>query len=374
MASSVDVVLLVYDQIEYTKTCIESIIKNTDYPYRLVIIDNGSLSPQTKQYLQDIKVDFKNRIVLLRNEINQGFVKAVNQGLDFSRQEEFSCIISNDTLVYPGWLSEMVAVAEKDSSIGLVNPLWELPKRFRVTKEDYFNRVVFHQKGQYIETDWARGFCFLLKRQVVEKIGGLDEAFAPAYYDDWDFSLRAIQAGFIIVRALGAFVWHFRNITYEQILGKKGLNEQLEQKKIIFESRWGRFKKVLLVIDKSLKNRTKDLQNAAIYLLRQQTRIVVLIGNTNFSVRHTNCFLKVIPDWFLKISVLFYLLRNSLGSANKRYDYVICSEQIKSFLDKFGFVRERFILKKIADLFRGNSLASEKRLDENYPPTRPRSC
>jgi len=343
---SCDIIIPVYNQLDYTRACIESIREHTGYEHRIIVVDDAS-GQETSDYLEGLSSS--NKIVLLHNASNLGWVKSVNKGIAYSKAD-YVCVMNNDTLVYPDWLSEMVNVAEKNNQIGIVNPVWELPKNFRGRKEDYFKNVIRRQQGKFIETDWGRGFCFLIKRKVLEKIGGLDEGFSRGYYDDWDFSLRAIQAGFTIVRAQGAFVWHYKNITYEQVFGKIGMNAEFNHKKQIFLSRWGKFKKVLLVIDASIKDRMGDLEKSALYLLRQQVRLVVLKGNSNFFVNHTNCLIKQTPDYFLKTAVLAHLMRNSLNSINKRYDYIICSEDMKFFLNKFKFITGKFALKKIANL------------------------
>ena len=196
-----EIIIPVWNQLDYTSSCLNSIFKSTRTPFRIIIIDNAS-DKQTAQYLDSIKEKYPKQIVLVRNCENLGWVKAVNQGLFYSKSL-YACVMNNDTVVYPGWLSEMISVAEKDKLIGLVNPLWELPKRYRGTPDGYFSKIITRQHGRFIETDYARGFCFLIKREVINKIGGLDEIFSPGYFDDWDYSARAIRAGFRCVRAEG---------------------------------------------------------------------------------------------------------------------------------------------------------------------------
>jgi glycosyltransferase involved in cell wall biosynthesis len=341
-----DIIIPVYNQSKYTKACLDSIKEHTDCQHRIIVIDDAS-DQETAEYLD--KLSSVNEIILLRNGENQGWVKSVNKGVGFSKAE-YVCVMNNDILVYPSWLSEMIGVAQKNSQIGLVNPLWELPKNFHGSRDVYFQNVIRKKQGEFIETDWARGYCFLIKRAVLDKIDGLDERYSPGYFDDWDFSLRAIQAGFIVVRAQGAFVWHYRNITYARILGKKGIDAELKRKKAIFDSRWGKFKKVLFVLDASIEDKISNVEKAALYLLRQQASLVVLKGKNNFFMNHTNCLVGETADYLLKPLVFLHLLRNTCRDLSKRYDYIVCSEDIKFFLNKFRFITGKFILKKMADL------------------------
>ncbi len=203
-----DIVIPVYNQLDYTRACLESIKNNTEYSHRIIVIDDAS-SQETKAYLEILEK--KKDIVLCRNENNLGWLDAVNKGIT-SALAEYVCVMNNDTIVYPGWLEEMVSVAQKNPQFGLVNPEWQIPKKFKGGREKYYYEVIKKQSGKFIETDWVRGFCSLIKRAVIEKIGGLDKVFAPGYYDDWDYSLRAIREGFLAVKAQGAFVWHYKNI------------------------------------------------------------------------------------------------------------------------------------------------------------------
>ena len=73
-----DIVIAVWNLKRYTKNCVESIIKNTDYPYRLILVDNGSL-PETRDYLESLKLDQRLKdhdYTLIRNEENLGATKA----------------------------------------------------------------------------------------------------------------------------------------------------------------------------------------------------------------------------------------------------------------------------------------------------------
>jgi GT2 family glycosyltransferase len=247
---SCDIIIPVYNQLNYTKACLDSIKEHTDCQHRIIVVDDAS-DQDTAGYLD--RLSSSGEIVLLRNENNLGWLKSVNKGIEYSKAE-YVCVMNNDTLVYPGWLSEMVKIAEKNAQIGIVNPLWELPKTFFGTRNAYFRAIVSKQKSKFVETDWARGFCFLTKRAVIEKIGGLNEVFSPRYFEDWDYSIRAINAGFICVRALGAFVWHHKNITYENVFGKSGMNKEFEEKRKIFCARWGEPLRILLISDSSLEN------------------------------------------------------------------------------------------------------------------------
>jgi len=336
------IAIISLDQLDYTRQCIESILKITEYPYRILIVDNGS-NKETIQYLKYLKE--QNFAEVIFNSENLGWVKAVNQAMLYS-DHGYVCIMNNDTVVYPRWLSEMVGTAQKDNRIGIVNPLWELPKRFKGTLDDYYSNVIKDQRGEFIETDWARGFCFLVKRAVIDKIGGLDEAFSPAYYDDWDYSMRAIMSGFRCVRAMGALVYHYRNITYSDILGGKELNNLLKEKGVVFYKRWGRPLKILLIIDDTMKIDLFSLEDFILHLLREQHTLFIIHNQKHFTIKHTNCTLQYVPH-FIRIRCSLNIMNNLRHSTLKRYSVILSSYKVKSFLEKVIFVKNDYTLKEI---------------------------
>ena len=72
-----DIIIPVWNQLEITRECLNSIFQNTDYPYRLIIIDNGS-ERKTGEYLNNLSTDKSMDILLVKNNKNIGFVKAAN--------------------------------------------------------------------------------------------------------------------------------------------------------------------------------------------------------------------------------------------------------------------------------------------------------
>ena len=115
-----DIVIPIWNQLPVTRECIDSILNCTDYPYRLILIDNGS-DPDTRDYLRSLEGIKDPGVVLIRNENNLGFVKAVNQGIKASRGQ-YICLMNNDTVAAKGWLSELVRILETDRDTGMVNP------------------------------------------------------------------------------------------------------------------------------------------------------------------------------------------------------------------------------------------------------------
>ena len=78
-----DIIIPVWNQLDYTSSCLNSIFRSTRILFRIIIIDNAS-DKQTAQYLDSIKKKYPEQIVLIRNRENLGWIKAVNQGIFYS--------------------------------------------------------------------------------------------------------------------------------------------------------------------------------------------------------------------------------------------------------------------------------------------------
>jgi hypothetical protein len=225
--------------------------------------------------------------------------------------------------------------------------LWEIPKYYRGSREDFFRRVICRQKGTAIETDWARGFCYLVNRRLYNAIGGLDPAFAPAYYDDWDYSVRAVHAGFRCVYAKGAFVWHHKCVTYESILGKESLNKALELKAKLFYGRWGRPVLILFILDPAIDGNLNQLEIFFLKLLRDQNKLVIMKPSAAHGINHTNYAVKRVSGFLFNWRVLIKILKNRAHHRVKRYYFIVASDKSYAFLNKISLIRRDYTLKKL---------------------------
>ena len=171
---------------------------------------------------------------------------------------------------------------------------------------------------------------------MIDKIGGLDLDFSPAYFDDWDYSMRAMAAGYRCVVALGAFVFHFKNVTYGTCGEKDQINTLLNEKSAIFYKRWGRPLKVLIVDD----GVSSDFEARISALLRDQNSIV-LVSSRRVGICHTNLHIIRVPRWLMGVAFFLILIDDTRHSVAKRIHLVLGCEEPGSFL------------KRIFSLFRG---------------------
>lgn len=248
------IIILAHNQLEYTKKCIDSILTHTQKPFELIIVDNGS-TDGTADYLESelARLIPEDRLRVIKNNENLGFAKGNNQGIAAS-QADYVILMNNDVVVTPGWLSKMVTCAEKNPRIGIVGPKSNYVSGPQLVEnvsydtkdlkglEKYADGFAEHNSGKVTPCWRVVGFCMLIKRAVIDKIGGLDERYGLGNFEDDDFSLRASLAGYESYIAEDCFVHHFGNRTFlaAQIDYKKSLNGNWE----IFKEKWGISKNV----------------------------------------------------------------------------------------------------------------------------------
>ena len=317
-----DIILPVCGQYEYTKQCIESIIACTFTPYKLIIINNGR-DPETKKYLDELAKDKRVESVIVQNDRNVGWGRALNQGLEFS-DAPYVCFQNNDTVVTRGWIRKMINILARRDNFGLINPSWE--GRPEGVPIDEYNSALEKIEGRFVETDWCRGFSTVVKKSVVKGIGKMDEAFGLAYFEDVDYSIRAIEAGFRCLKALDTYVYHERNVTaFRELEGKKW-NELHEKNKLICHQKWGRPLKVAMLLSgkSSGKNDLLDrVEDTVFYLARKQHHVDVWAPRRlrgRFS--HTNVRLRAYPPILFDLLTRWDLLSNKTASSAKRYNAV----------------------------------------------------
>lgn len=153
---------------------------------------------------------------------NRGIADAVEEGADYV------CLLNDDTLVSPGWLHKMIAVMEHYPEVGLVGPVSDNVSGLQ--QRTPLDGPISEQVGRLV------GFCLLIRRSVIDKIGGLDESFGLNFEDD-DYGLRAQAAGFKMRIALDSFVHHDSGITFKELDIDHA--EAMEKAWQVFSQKWG---------------------------------------------------------------------------------------------------------------------------------------
>ena len=215
----VSVIIPVYNQFDYTYNCVKSIIKNSgDIAYEIIIADDCStdVTREIEKVIENIRVEV--------TEKNVRFLLNCNNAAKHARGE-YILFLNNDTQVQKDWLRPLVELIERDDSIGMVGSKLIYPDGFLqeaggiVWKDasawNYGNRKNPEDpEFNYVkEADYISGAAIMIRRRLWEEIGGFDERFVPAYYEDTDLAFEVRKHGYKVLYQPLSQVVHFEGVS-----------------------------------------------------------------------------------------------------------------------------------------------------------------
>ncbi|MEJ8303599.1 glycosyltransferase [Saccharibacillus sacchari] len=244
IALKVSVVLITYNNLDYTKKCIDSIFQKTAYPnYELVIVDNDS-QDDTPAYLLDLQKNMPNVKVIL-NDQNLGFAAGNNVGIRAS-EGDYIILLNNDTIVTRGWISGLIKHLNKDH-VGMVGPVTnsignEAQIYVDYTSIDHMDRFAIDYTTQYQNQTYSQipvlaMFCVAFKAEIIKEVGYLDEDYEVGMFEDDDYSMALKKAGYTVACAEDVFIHHFGSVSFKKLQDKK-YREIFERNKMYFEKKW----------------------------------------------------------------------------------------------------------------------------------------
>ncbi len=216
----VSVLIPVYNQLEYTLKCLQSIAEHKpEVAFEVVVADDCS-TDATQQVLARI-----NGLRVVRNPENLKFLLSCNRAVDFCRGK-YVFLLNNDTVVSEGWLDTLMDVFETRPDAGLVGsklvyPDGRLQEAGGIVWQDgsawNFGRLQDAEAAEFNyvrETDYISGAAIMFPRELFLELGKFDECLAPAYYEDTDLAFRVRQAGRKVYYQPSSVVVHFEGISH----------------------------------------------------------------------------------------------------------------------------------------------------------------
>ena len=222
----VDVIVPVYAGLSDTRRCLESVLgSRCKTPFRLLVINDASPEPELTQWLRQLAAR-DQRITLLENTDNLGFVATVNRGMQQSGTRDV-LLLNSDTEVANDWLDRLRAAAYGDARVASVTPfsnnatICSFPRFCEVNPPPDMGTAamdaLFAQTnlGQVVDVPTGVGFCMYIRRACLDEIGYFDvENFGKGYGEENDFCVRAAQAGWRNLHALDVFVLHAGGVSF----------------------------------------------------------------------------------------------------------------------------------------------------------------
>jgi GT2 family glycosyltransferase len=221
MTPRISIVVLNYNQYEMTRDCLRS-LEEVRYPaFNIILVDNGSTDGSCERLqgeFPDVETMRLSDNMGVAGGRNTGARRALDQGVDYV------LFLDNDTLVSPGFLTELLTASECDPAIGAVAPVVYVSgsadtifsmggiyyPRLGHSRLRNMGKQAAGVADNVIESDWLSGVAILNKRELFERIGFLDENFSPYGSEDLDWGLRVRRAEYKMLVAPRAIVWHRR--------------------------------------------------------------------------------------------------------------------------------------------------------------------
>ena len=215
----ISIIIPLFNQFAFTKVCLEYLVRNTEFAWEVILVDNAS-SDETPQALPQLqKVRFQ------RNPSNLGFARACNQGAALARGR-YLVFLNNDTEPRAGWLSAMVKVADERPEVAIVGNLLLFPDGtiqhagvifgygvpFPITPFHAHYRKPPEAARAPAELRAVTAACMLIRPQVFAAVGGFDEGYVNGY-EDVDLCLKVGRAGGKIVYTPDSVVVHHESVS-----------------------------------------------------------------------------------------------------------------------------------------------------------------
>lgn len=241
-SKKVDIVIPCWNNLEYSKNAIQSILTRTDpKSYRLILINNGSVD-KTSDYFAEVAAKYPDRVLVVENKENLGWVGACNQGAEISAKQTdtgYTLFLNNDVLItQDDWLSSLVNSMHEKPEIAGSGPVSNAVAGRQ-------NTIYNSPKAVEEVVPFIIGFCFLLKKVwvdfLVKKDGFfMDPVFNPGGCDELDVCLRLGDVGMRFAINRKVYLHHFLSRSLSKVTDD--LNQFHSDKMDLFIKKHGKAK------------------------------------------------------------------------------------------------------------------------------------
>lgn len=230
------IVVAVFNQLQYTELFLKSLREHSDREYELIVIDNGS-TDSSRSFLKQQNID-----KLICWDKNAGVTVAWNRGIE-AANGEYICVINNDVLVAPAWLSGLEkALRDAPADTATISPSTN-GVTYQLTINEK-NAEAFYSKAKELQAEQPAslwhfsliGSCIVLPRKTIETIGLFDERYF-IYYNDLDYHLRAVTNQMVTRTTSLSTIYHFGSKSANAVTDR---HKELDKKKFLDKWRMSR--------------------------------------------------------------------------------------------------------------------------------------
>lgn len=218
MSLSVSIVIVTYNSAATIGPCLSSVLASLRRGDEVAIIDNNSRDA-TLEIVASLTPALSTGIVkIIANPANRGYSAAANQGIR-AATAPFIALLNPDTIVTPSWMEHLATHFTSDR-VGAVGPVsnfsarrqsvdqhWQGPLPTGIGPDEAATRLYAWNHGKSEKADLLVGFCLMLRRDIVEQLGGLDERLFLGN-DDLELSWRLRLHGYELRIATDVFIYH----------------------------------------------------------------------------------------------------------------------------------------------------------------------
>jgi GT2 family glycosyltransferase len=236
-----DLVIPIYNSMHHVSACLNSVVNLADEKINVIIVDDGS-DDYVHRRLLDIKYVAKKNFSLLVNQENKGYLYSANKG-GFFGGGKYIIFLNSDTVLTDGFLKKVECAFHSDEKIAIVTAVsnWANWTRISWSLPEGHNIHTFSRRIEEVSSDDpisdiynASGFFFAVRRELFELLNGFDPIYGKGYYEEADFCMKTLSAGYRVVVDESLYVYHSGWGSFK----KSARNFNMENNKKLFMERW----------------------------------------------------------------------------------------------------------------------------------------
>lgn len=235
------IIILSFNTKDTTKMCLDFLFENCNREeIEVIVVDNASVDDSVEM--------LKNYpgIKLIENAENRGFPGGCNDGIASADKNNDILLLNSDALLLPNSLFWLKMGLYEAKEVGCTGSVTNYAGNYQMIAMDGpADETVYHlaqrinlpMECPYSQKIFLIGFSMLIKKEAMDKVGVLDERFNPGNFEDTDYGIRMIEAGFKMMLCKNSFVYHFGHKSFEIL--ETSYKQHMDDRLVKFIEKWG---------------------------------------------------------------------------------------------------------------------------------------